>query len=407
MNIILGFLTKVIRCWYFFFVILAITKMFYIPDWYSLLAVIVVVTGIRSMGKTQWIFVDFVVLLLILYGLISFSFSDYPVRLYYLGIKYQLTCTLFYFIGRSNDFRDDGYLNNFRWAMLIVIVFGILLYHFPPDWYVSYRYSELMAEEGTHGFYEHTRMSSFFPHPYFLGYGSCFFIICMVKQIFFNQRKSIFNYGLLLMSFYTLFFSQMRVAMAYTLMFFLIIAVSPFGLRKNYRKALKRIIVILVPLVGIFYFIVIKSIDADFMYYITERSVDYEGNLVEDRVDIFSQMYKYISLFGHGLGRFGHAAVSLNLPSAHDSDYVRWLCEQGYFGLTLFSIPLLTALVKGVMNINKTFVETFILLFFPFAMIGATPTESISQHTYMIWFCMGHIISKTQRYGYCNNNSKL
>ena len=190
----MSYLVQVLQYWYFFFVATQITKIFGFRDWYSILVLLVAFLGIRAIGKIRWQIIDFFVLGIMIYSTISFFFSSYSPELFYYCFKYQVVSMFFYFLARSSDFSNTDFIMNFKWAMLIVIIFGIILYFFPPNWYTSYRFSALQDEEGTLSYFEHTRMSSFFPHPYFLGYGSCFFIILLVKQIIYDGKANYYNY---------------------------------------------------------------------------------------------------------------------------------------------------------------------------------------------------------------------
>ena len=389
-------LIQTTQYWYFLFVATQITKIFNIRDWYSILVLLIVVVGLRSMSKIRWYNADFLVLGIMIYSLVSFSFSSYNSELFYYGVKNQFVCMFFYFIARSSDFSNADFIKNFKWAMLIVIIFGIVLYFYPPQWYTSYRYSALLAEEGSRSFYEHTRMSSFFPHPYFLAYGSCFFIILLVKQILYDGKANKFNYAFLLLAFFTLFFSQMRVAIGYTLLFFVSTVLYNIFFRHKKNRFLQMLAISL-PLGILLVYLIFSNIDNNFLDYIVNRSTGYEGNIVEDRFEMFSKGYAYISVFGNGLGRFGHAAVYRNLPSVHDCDYVRILCEFGFIGSLLLLITILYIIGQGFKNLDKSFFDVFAAVFFLFAMLGAAPLESTSQHCFLLWFCLGSII-KTQNY---------
>lgn len=68
-----------------------------------------------------------------------------------------------YFIARTGKFRNDDFIENFKWPMLFIIVSGIVLYFFPPGWYLAFRYDTLgNLSDNPQLFYEMTRMSSFF-----------------------------------------------------------------------------------------------------------------------------------------------------------------------------------------------------------------------------------------------------
>lgn len=388
------YLIKVVDYWYYFFVASAITIMFNLPDWFSLLVVTIVLVGINSIMVLKWKTMDFVVLISMLYCIVSYAFSDYSFSFYYYGIKNQLCMMFFYFIGRVSCLDSNGFIDNMKWPMTIVIVAGILLYFFPPSWYISFRYSFIQYAEGTASFYEYSRMSSFFLHPYFLGFGSCFFVIYLVKCILIDSEYTTGNYCLLLLALFTLVFSQMRVAIAYTLLFLCFTSFyTIIGNQKN--KSFLKFIVILVLLSIILYFVLSKTINTDFMDYIMNRTTQKEGNLIEERFNQFSDYYKYISFWGNGLGRFGHYAEKVTHISIADNDYIRLLSEVGYIGTIVILIPIFYSIIRGFTRIRKCFFETFTLLFFPFAMLGATPLEVPNQHVFLLWFCVGLIITKT------------
>lgn len=399
------YLRYVIRYWYYFFVLSAFTNMFGIRNWYSILIAIVVIVGTVALFRIKWNKIDVLVLMAMLYSLLSVFFSDYQIELYYYGIKGQVAVMFFYFIARTEWFRDSGFLDHFKWPMFLVIVAGIYLYFFPPSWYSAFRYAEIIAEEGTHSYYEHTRMSSFWPHPYFLGYGSCFFIIYITTQFWGNRIKSHAYFLYLLVALFTLFFSQMRVAIVYTMLFIGLVFI--YGYIKNNNTTYFKFLLMFILIAGILYYVLSRSISEEFLYYITERSTAHEGNILEERVNIYKRFFGYISVFGYGLGRFGHAAVYMGLPYISDQEYLRLSCELGFVGGTGVLLPILIAIKRGLKNISLTFFETSILFFYLIAMLGAAPLEATSQHSFMLWFCVGHIISKTQNNGHCLNRSKL
>lgn len=431
----------IIKYWYYFFVLSAFTNMFGLRNWYSILIAIVVVVGTVALFKIKWNKIDLLVLMAMLYSLLSVFFSDYDMDLYYYGIKGQVAVMFFYFIARTDWFINNDFIDNIKWPLFVVIVAGIYLYYNPPSWYEIFRYANLTAEEGTHAFYEHTRMSSFWPHPYFLGYGSCFFIIYITTQILVMSplekvilskndycqsvsyksifgklgllqvvsvinKKSSTNYLYILIALFTLFFSQMRVAIAYTILFMGFASVYSLVTKRHNTTYFKFLLMLIIAM-GIMYYVVSRIISEEFLYYVTERTTEHEGNLLEERANIYRRLFGYISVFGHGLGRFGHAAARMGLPYISDQEYLRLSCELGFVGGTMVLLPFLIAIKRGLRNISLTFFETSCLIFYLFAMLGAAPLEATSQHSFLLWFCVGHIISKTQKYAYCPNHLKL
>lgn len=385
------FLKYFLIYWYFLYTTNTVFKIFGLPDFFSLFLLLIVISGILSLGQMKWKKVDILVLIAMIYSILSYVFSDYPFILYWADIRSQVSIMFFYFFARSRFVSSENFYHNFEWVLIITMLFGILLYFYPPAWYTSYRYADILAEEGSYSFYEASRMSSFFTHPYFLGYGSCFFIIYIVKKIIVDRSDNYINYILLLLSMFTLFFAQMRVAIAFILLFFILLATYNIIFLKN-SKFTKFSFLMIPTGVLLFYFIKI-NLNVDFLDYILSRSIGHESNIVEDRIGMFSYFEKFISIFGYGLGRFGHQAVSLKMPSCSDNDYLRCLGELGFVGFGMLLLPIIYSLLIGCLNLRKYFFETFVVLFFLFAMVGATPLEAVNQHNFLLWFCVGVILT--------------
>lgn len=342
--------------------------------------------------------IDVAVAASMFFSIFSYSFSDYRIELFYFGIKNQLSVMFLYFIARTVKFRKDDFIENFKWPMLFIIVSGIVLYFFPPGWYSAFRYNSLGdLSDNPQLFYEMTRMSSFFSHPYFLGYGSCIMIIYIIKKLLIDKCESIWYYVAFFLTIFTLFFSQMRVAIAYSLLFMTLSSLYVVFIDKSNSRFFKTILY-LVPISILILFLIINNIDEDFLYYITERSTDKDDNLIEERINIFAYFFRYISVFGSGLGRFGHSAIEYNQKCIADAEYLRVLCELGYVGMFLLIFPIIYSVILGIKNIKNAFFETFVVLFFLFVMIGAAPLEMTQQHNFLLWFCVGHIVSKSYKY---------
>lgn len=391
-------LSFIIQHWYYFFIANAILQVFSFRDFYFVLVAVMWLLGIDSMIKIKWNKIDVVVAASMFFSIFSYFFSDYRIELFYLGIKQQLSVMFLYFIARTVKFRNDDFIENFKWPMLLVIASGIVLYFFPPGWYSAFRYKTLGDySDNPLLFYEMTRMSSFFPHPYFLGYGSCIMIIYIIKKLLIDKCESIWYYIAFFLTIFTLFFSQMRVAMAYSLLFMTLSSLYVVLIDKSNSRFFKTILY-LVPISILIFFLIVNNIDEDFLYYITERSTDKDDNLIKERINIFASFFKYISVFGSGLGRFGHSAIEFNQKCIADAEYLRVLCELGYVGMFLLLYPIIYSVIIGIKNLRVAFFETFVVLFFLFVMIGAAPLEMTQQHNFLLWFCVGHIVSKSNLY---------
>ena len=392
------FLSFIIQHWYYFFIANTILQVFSFRDFYFVLVVVMWLLGVDSMTKIKWNKIDVAVAASMFFSIFSYFFSDYRIELFYFGVKNQLSVMFLYFIARTGKFRNDDFIENFKWPMLFIIVSGIVLYFFPPGWYLAFRYDTLgNLSDNPQLFYEMTRMSSFFSHPYFLGYGSCIMIIYIIKKLLIDKCESRWYYVAFFLTIFTLFFSQMRVAIAYSLLFLTLSSLYVVFIDKSNSRFFKTILY-LVPISIIILFLIINNIDEDFLYYITERSTNKDDNFIKERINIFAYFFRYISVFGSGLGRFGHSAIEFNQASIADAEYLRILCELGYVGMFLLLYPIIYSVILGIKNIKNAFLETFVVLFFLFVMIGAAPLEMMQQHNFLLWFCVGHIVSKTYTY---------
>ena len=138
-------------------------------------------------------------------------------------------------------------------------------------------------------------------------------------------------------------------------------------------------------------------LDVDFVDYILNRSVSYDGNIVQDRFALFDKFIERLSLFGQGLGRYGHGAVEEGYLGIPDSDYVRIPAELGFFGLAMLMGICAYSLVSGFRIFKYAFFEVCTICFCLTAMIGAAVWELGTLQPFLYWFCIGHIQSKFDR----------
>lgn len=397
----------IIENWYFFLSILAVTNMLGLYDWFTLMVFSVLLTLPTYLKRINWSGLDALVLIFIIYNLFSGIFSNYPGILYYYGIKTQVVSILFYFIGRSKYFNNQSFLDKARPIFLLIFISSLLLYFFPPSFYTEYKTANLSSDTSVKIFYEATRMSGFWPAPYFLGVTSIISVIYICNKIFMEQEFSKRNWIFLSLAVICLFFSQMRVAIAYSILFLVSLTIITVIYRLKTRKILMFFLLFILILIFTIYYIVIHYMPQEFVQYVIDRSVEQDNGLIKERILLFEDFFKYISFIGYGLGRFGHMALEFNLQSITDCDYLRVLCELGYLGLFILLIILCTALFKGFINLRRCFCDFFIIGYFLASMIGAAPLLSINQHSFLLWFCIGHIVQTSQYKLRHENNSHL
>lgn len=327
--------------------------------------------------------------LLMAYFLISFIFSSYPFRLYYLGVRSQIIPMLFFFIGKSKFFVNDKFLIKMKKPMMIAMLAGLVLYFWAPSWYIEKRMASLTVDATEKSFFEATRLSSFWPWSYMMGYSSLYFIMYFIKDLF-KKQVSYITYFCFAVAFAVLFFAQQRVSIAFFPIFLLL--ASRYGRFANIGR-LKYVwgaCALLVVAVGVF---LVYYADEALLTYILERSIDSEENIVDQRFEMFQDWVNF-PLFGDGLGRYGHFAIYLfDKPAIADCEYIRLINEIGIIGCSLFGMLYLMAMVRAFKYIKYYLFEFSVLLFLLAAMIGATPLENSSMQNYLLWYCMGRIFN--------------
>lgn len=343
----------------------------------------------RYKWKTQ----DVLVLSLIGYMLVSLGFSDYPVYLWYLGIKGQIVPMLFFFLGSGALFVDNRMMEKMRGPIMFAMVVGLLLYFFPPGWYLAKRTAELSADAAEMTVYECTRLSSFWPWSYAMGYGSLFFLMYYARD-FFKDRMRLADVACFTVAFAVLFFAQQRVSIAFMPIYLGILVV--WG-RFRHKGRLLWILLTTVVFSGGIYLWMINYADSGFVDYVLKRSVDSDDNMVSERFKMFAHAFNP-SWFGEGFGKYGHAAYFVyDMKTICDCEYMRLVNELGFIGTSLFALVYMRAVMTAFKYIKYYMFEFAILLFFLLAMIGATPLENGPMQPFLLWYCMGRVYNSRLR----------
>ncbi|MCQ2053808.1 MAG: hypothetical protein MJY82_00775 [Fibrobacter sp.] len=400
------YLVKIIGQYYWFLVAIAASLMFGVRDVSSVLIIVIVAVSAMGVASFRWKAMDVIVSCFLIYSLITYFFAEYtyPMRLYYLGVRSQIIPMFFYFIARSKFFKSDVFFENIRAPLFFAMLVGVYFYFFQPSFYVAYKAAVIWTNfdsdvNGLSGklLYEFTRMSSFWPHSYFIGYSSLFLFMYSSKKIVIDNCYKKFDLACFGLSFFCLFFAQQRVSIAFCLLFFFALTVYATFKRLPTRTFLYVLWICAIVFGAGIFFIVINYLDVDFMEYVLNRSVNYQGSIVGDRFALFSEFIKRLSFFGAGLGRYGHGAVELGYIGIPDSDYIRIPAELGIFGLAVLMLICVGTLFNGIKIFKYAFFEVCVICFALVAMIGAAVWELGTLQPFLYWFCLGHIQSKFER----------
>lgn len=381
------FFKFIIDNYYWIFVLLALWTYIGLPDFYSLIIIIYVLAAIVFFNERpiNWNIIDTFFIIYIIYQLCSYMFSSYRLSLYYYGIKNQIMPMAFYFIGRNILVSDNRFLERMKWPMMFAFVVGLILYFWSPDWYLARKISMLGSEASKTRFFEVTRLSSFWPWSYAMGYGSLYFILYFTKDILKDKTNKVM-FTCLSVAMLTMFFAQQRVSIAFFILYLFFITI--------YGSISKNQVIVLWTFVGFTVLALIIWIfeyaDARFLDYVLNRSIYSKGNIIEERFSLFSSFWK-LSIFGEGLGKYGHAALMYKEPSIPDCEYIRLMAELGIVGYLLFFLIYASLLLRAFFLRKFLLFEYCILLFFLAAMIGATPLENVAMQPFLLWYCLGKI----------------
>lgn len=394
----------VIKHYYWFLVAIAASLMFGFRDTSSILIVISVLATFICLGNYRFRFFDVCVVAYVIYCLFIGLFNSYSFRLFYLGIRSELIPICFYFFARTEKFKNDDFLLNMRMPLLFAMFCGIAFYFTMPSFYLSYKASVLWnsmnidASSATgHLLYEISRLSSFWPHSYFIGYAALFVLVLTTKRIIIDNAYKKLDSICMVVSFFCLFFAQQRVSIAFALLYLVLLTLYAKWHRLEKRYILYAMWVGAAVLGVLIATIAVMVLGPDFVEYVMNRSINYDGNMVGDRFALFEHFVNDLSLFGDGLGRYGHGAHAEGFSTIPDCDYIRVPAELGFVGFSMLMLICFVALVRGIQILKYCFFEVVCLSFALVSMLGAATWELGTLHPFLYWFCIGHIQSKFER----------
>ena len=332
---------------------------------------------------------DLIVLFFIIYSIITYFFNfDYPFGLFIQSARDQIIPICFYFIARSNSFKNCRMLENMIYPLGFAYLAGLYFYFFQPSWYMSFKLDGKDVWNATN-YYEILRLSSFWWHSYFVGYSSLIVIIYILNQRFFNGVVRKYYNCILIVSLFVIFFAQQRVSIAF--LFLYLIGLYFVLIKRNRISFIKTLPYML--LTGLLIISVggylLLNLDQDLITYIMDRSINKDDNLIEERTKMFDSYLKTISFFGGGLGKYSHNAIKYDMDSIADCEYIRLPNELGIFGSFIFFIIIFISFIS-IFKRNRFYgFEMLVISFVLIAMVGAAPLEMASQHPILLWYCIG------------------
>lgn len=330
--------------------------------------------------------------------LLSWAINSYPNKwvLIFRCIIAEGSYMAAYFIGkRWGEKSLDGIFKNSMIPLSICCLIGIYFFFRPPGWYIARMYDSVMYYGGELPL-ELMRLRSIFSSPYDMSYMCGLTSIYLLFKIFKNREANIRSYAFLGLFLITMMFCMMRAPLG-SVAISLVIGLFYFS---RYNGSVKTFIVAGLAVLVISYvgMLVLQSVNTDVYDFIMskfESATSGRDELVDERVNLWN--YNYYIL-GDGAGRHAMLANDFNpFTSIQDSEYVKILVEQGYFGLSLYILLLSLGLIKCLRYFKYLSFEMCIVIFYAITMIGANPLSTADKHCFLFWLTVGRIAAFSKK----------
>lgn len=142
-----------------------------------------------------------------------------------------------YFIGRYINIDISIYLDKMKWPLLFAMICGIVFYYLHPSWYVVMKESQIgeyANEMSISGVY---RLSSFWEHPYNLGYATLLYSLWLTYRVIlgFDKTKDLFfSIVTLFICIVVLMLAQLRVTIVVYVLCLIYMLILPE--KSSYRR---------------------------------------------------------------------------------------------------------------------------------------------------------------------------
>lgn len=383
-----------VQYYYLLFILVGLSQMLRISGGWTIISYLSFLLALTAFRSTKCQFCDFLVLFFIAYSLLTYPlFGDYPSDIYVASIRDQIFPMSFYFLARNDKTRNTDILQKAIYPLMAAYIIGFYLFFTSPSWYVDYKldgnYNRTLSN-----YYNLTRMSSFWSSSYFVGYSAVFVIIYLINKSVFENKKINYYGVILVISFLALFFSQQRVSIAFVGIY---LSVVCFVLLKKRKISPRKFILYFIALLLVITLIAVlinHYMDKYYIDYLVQHFTDSEDSIVEDRINMFKDYVSSITFFGEGLGKYSHNAIFYNMACISDCEYIRTPNEIGIFGMGIFLMISFFPLFINYKQGRQFNYESFFVIFFLLAMVGATPLEVSQQQPFMLWYCLGKMQNK-------------
>lgn len=354
--------------------------------------------GVNYMFKNRYIIFDFLIILYLVYILCNIIIIDYKFHdeMVYYACWTQVIPIFFYFIGKgTKDLSMTNVLYRMKWPISFSVICGMYFFFQPPGWYMQMKMDQLDVETNEHFVMEIFRLSSFWGHPYQIGYATLLFFLYLMYNILNNSpqgRQKMIHYSLITLCVVCLVLAQLRVTIAVSilLLFYYIVMLK----KENVGNLIMAMLFVLLVLVGGTFYVMSSESETS-TYIVNHVAMFFDQEALSNRLDHTAGGISDYSLLGDGFGRYGFLARKHNGWALVDQEYQRHLAELGFCGISILALILAFTFKKCFCK-KYLLLETGVFLFFVIAMMGASVLSNEHQYNFIFWFCVGKIWSCKQ-----------
>lgn len=353
------------------------------------------VCGVYYLFKNNLRLFDSIILLYLFYLLLNGVLIDYDGhwQCFYRTLPIQIASIFCYFIGRFSKIEITEVLLKMKLPWICLSIIGLYCFFILPSWYIKMKTEQLGMGYTDNQYLSVFRLSSIWGHPYQITYATFFFGIYLIYD-YVNKKTERYGLLFLMLCCLVLLLGQIRAAIGGLVVSLMIILLKSH--KAGVGKWVK--ISILSFLIAIGVILILSLVDnSQLNSYIVNHMQEFlSGENMTDRLDYTSGGIKDYSLFGDGFGRYGYEARLQDRYAIVDSEYQKHLAEVGYFGFAFLLLFIVFTLIKSIKKRIHT-LELCVILFYCFAMIGASTLSNPHQFGFMFWFCLGKLWANERR----------
>ena len=374
----------------------------------QLMSVTFLLGGFFSATRIKFHRFDILMVLYLFYIIFNGIVIDYDYHSVFLykALLSHIFPMMCYFVGRYTNVAIEKYLENMKWPLIFAMICGIIFYFIQPSWYVIMKESQLRAGATDSYIAEIYRLSSFWGHPYVIGYATLLYSIyetfLITKGL--KSKKSLYYHLLtLFICLIVLMLAQLRVTLFIYVcsLLYMILFAQKSSLSKKIRLIFSMVFLILI--FSIFFI----RIAAESMDYITGHMLQFfESDSMSNRFEHTAGGIESYTLLGDGLGRYGYLAREYGKWAIVDNQFQCHLAELGYIGFTLLLFILFFTLKKCIRQ-KSLLIENSIFAFFCVAMLGASVLSNHHQFNYLFWYIVGCLWTQKKKINKLEQNKVL